>query len=383
MTPENDIHADNSEPSCYPDGSAGSSADRGRTTTGYPGALGLSLDGIAALMADLGQPSFRTKQFAEWLWGRGVNSYDEMTNLSADLRAKLAGRAPLVRAEIVDAQRSKDGTVKYLIEYGDGAMVETVGLPAADGRLTVCVSSQVGCAMGCTFCATGRLGLTRNLTGGEMAEQVRIVAREFGRRVTNVVVMGQGEPFANYEETLAALRILNSPTAFGIGARHITVSTSGLTSNIKRFGGEPEQFTLAISLHSAVQSTRDRIMPGMKNQLLSHLRAAVRAYVKESGRRPSLEYALVAGASDTDEEITALEEFARSVGAHVNLIPINPISGSSDQPTLPQKAREIAARLEIAGVPATVRTERGADIAAACGQLALTRREAESPSQPD
>lgn len=341
---------------------------------GYPGALGLSLKDIASLMNELGQPAFRTKQYTEWLWGRGVESYDEMTNLSTDLRAILTQRAPLIRGSIVESQRSKDGTVKYLIEYGDGAMVEAVGLPANDGRLTVCVSSQVGCAMGCTFCATGRLGLTRDLTGGEMAEQVRIVAKDFGSRVTNAVIMGQGEPFANYDQTLAALRILNSPLGFGIGARHITVSTAGLVAGITRFGGEPEQFTLAVSLHSAVQSTRDRIMPGMKNQLISRLRAAIRSYSKESGRRPSLEYALVAGMSDAPEELAALEEFARSVGAHVNLIPINPIAGSPDAPTPPDKTRDIAIQLELAGVPASVRAERGSDIAAACGQLALTRQ---------
>ena len=341
----------------------------------YHGALGLSLEGIGALMSELGQPAFRAKQLTQWLWEKGVESYDEMTNLSADLRAKLDSRAPLVRASIVEAQRSKDGTVKYLIEYGDGALVEAVGLPAADGRLTVCVSSQVGCALECTFCATGRLGLTRNLTGGEMAEQVRIVAKDFGKRVTNVVVMGQGEPFANYDQTLAALRIMNSPNGLGIGARHITVSTSGIVTSISRFGGEPEQFTLAVSLHSAVQATRDRIMPGLKNQLLSKLRSSIRTYSKESGRRPSLEYALVAGMSDTEDELAALEDFARSVGAHVNLIPINPIAGSSDKPTSPARAKEIAIQLELAGVPASVRTERGADIAAACGQLALTRRE--------
>lgn len=354
---------------------AGISPAEPTSPAGYPGVLGLSLDSITELMAELGQPAFRSKQFIEWLWGKGAESYDEMTNLSADLRAKLADRAPLVRASIVEAQRSKDGTVKYLIEYGDGALVETVGLPAGDGRLTVCVSSQVGCALGCTFCATGRLGFTRSLTGGEMAEQVRIVAKDFRKRVTNVVVMGQGEPFANYDETLAALRILNSPIAFGIGARHITVSTAGLVAGITRFGGEPEQFTLAVSLHSAVQASRDLIMPGMKNQLLSHLRAAIRSYSKESGRRPSLEYALVAGVSDTEAELAALEEYARSVGAHVNLIPINPIAGSGDVPTTAARAREIGILLELAGVPASVRSERGADISAACGQLALTRKE--------
>ena len=342
------------------------------------GIIDRSLPELEALVADLGEPRFRTKQLVEWLWKRGAASYDDMTNLSKAFRDKLAEVAPLERARIAEQQVSGDGTIKFLIEYVDGVLVEAVGLPSADGRLTVCMSTQAGCAMGCTFCATGQLGLTRNLTCGEMAEQVRLVGDTFGRRVTNVVAMGQGEPFANYDQTLAALRILNSPDAFGIGARHITVSTAGLLDGIRRFGTEPEQFTLAVSLHSAIQETRDRIMPGMRGQTLDGLRAAMLDYAASSGRRPSLEYALVAGASDTSGEVGALRRFARSVGAHVNLIPINAIPGSDAQPTDRFRARDIVEELEAAGIATSLRAERGADIAAACGQLALSRLERDS-----
>lgn len=342
-------------------------------SSAYPGVLGLSVDGVYELVERLGQPRFRGRQLVQWLWDKGVDSYDEMSNLSKLLQSQLSDAAPLVRARIAEKQRSSDGTVKYLVEYGDGALVEAVGLPSRDGRLTVCMSTQVGCAMGCTFCATGSLGLTRNLSCGEMVEQVRLVSRDFGKRVTNVVVMGQGEPFANYSATLDALRILNSADGFGIGARHITVSTSGLTEPIRWFGREPEQFTLAVSLHSAIQSTRDRIMPGLRAQTLGELKSAIRDYAGASGRRPSLEYALVAGQSDTEVELAALVEFARYVGGHVNLIPINPVAGSEDQPTSPARTKEVADSLERAGVAVSVRAERGSDIAAACGQLALTR----------
>lgn len=338
------------------------------------GIIDRSIPELEALVAELGEPRFRTKQLVEWLWKRGAGSYDDMTNLSKAFRDQLAAVAPLERAQIAEQQESADGTIKFLIEYADGVLVEAVGLPSTDGRLTVCMSTQAGCAMGCTFCATGQLGLTRNLSCGEMAEQVRLVGETFGRRVTNVVAMGQGEPFANYDQTLAALRILNAPDAFGIGARHITVSTAGLTEGIRRFGAEPEQFTLAVSLHSAIQETRDRIMPGMRGQKLDDLRAAMLDYAASSGRRPSLEYALVAGASDTSGEVGALRRFARSVGAHVNLIPINPVPGSDARPTDRFRARDIVEELEAAGIATSLRAERGADIAAACGQLALSRR---------
>ena len=193
----------------------------------------------------------------------GSSSWDEMTDLPSVLRTSLAERFPLTSLELQTLQKSQqDDTRKYLWALSDGVTVESVGLPT-DDRLTVCFSSQAGCAMGCTFCATGQGGLVRNLAPGEMVDQVRRIADDFGRRVTNAVAMGQGEPFANYDATLAALRIMNSPDGLGIGARHLTISTCGLTAGIRRLAQEPEQFTLAVSLHSAIQTTRDRLMPGL------------------------------------------------------------------------------------------------------------------------
>ncbi|MCL2525855.1 MAG: 23S rRNA (adenine(2503)-C(2))-methyltransferase RlmN [Coriobacteriia bacterium] len=331
------------------------------------------------LMSQLGQPSFRAKQLAAWLWGECVHSYDEMTNLPADLRARLTELAPLVRGSIIARQQSKDGTRKYLIEFADGVSVEAVGLPATDAskRLTVCISSQAGCAMGCSFCATGQGGLVRNLTPGELAEQVRIVAYDFELRASNVVVMGQGEPFRNYANTLAGLRIINAAPAdggLGIGARHITLSTAGIIKGIERLSHEPEQFTLAVSLHSAVQETRDRLMPGLASQPLDKLAVALADYFDRTQRRPSLEFAVIDGISATSSEIFALIDFAQKTQAHVNLIPLNSVeeleSNKGLKPASQLDTMHLANTLRSAGIKATVRRRRGADIAAACGQLA-------------
>jgi 23S rRNA (adenine2503-C2)-methyltransferase len=258
--------------------------------------------------------------------------------------------------------------VKYLLGLADGATVEAVGLPAGD-RLTVCFSTQAGCAMGCSFCATGIAGLTRDLGPGEMVDQVRLVTDDFGRRVTNAVAMGQGEPFANYGATLGALRFLNAAEDLGIGARHITVSTCGLVPGIQRFSEEPEQFTLAVSLHSAVQATRDRLMPGVRGMPLPALREALVAYAEKTGRRPSLEYALIAGVNDSPEQLSALVRFARNLLVHVNLIPVNPIAESGFARSTDERVTTFQRELHMSGIEASVRMERGADIDAACGQL--------------
>lgn len=331
--------------------------------------LAYTLPELATLMAELKQPRFRVKQLTEWLYKHNAPDYDQMTTFPAALREALSEAAPLHRATVIKKQVSSDGTRKYLIEFVDGTYVEAVGLHTRD-RLTACISSQAGCAMGCTFCATGAAGFGRNLYPGELAEQVRIISEDFSARVSNVVVMGQGEPFANYNATLAGLRILNSPDAFNIGARHITVSTCGLIEKINRFAEEPEQFVLAVSLHSAVQTTRNRIMPGVKGDTLADLKAALVRYNAKTSRRPSLEFALIEGVQTTEREITALTEFAHYTGAHVNLIPVNPIEGSSVVAPSGHRIAQIAEQLRAAGVNATIRTERGSDIAAACGQLA-------------
>jgi len=343
------------------------------------GIKGLARHQIADLVAELGQPSFRTGQIVRWLYARGVTSFEEMTDLPGDLRARLAERLPLSVPRLVDRQMSRlDGTRKYLFELGDGVAIETVGLPTSD-RLTVCFSTQAGCAMGCAFCATGASGLVRDLGPGEMVDQVRLVADDFGRRVTNAVAMGQGEPFANYAATLAGLRFMNSPEGLGIGARHLTVSTCGLIPGIDRFSREPEQFTLAVSLHSAVQRTRDRLMPGVRGMPLTALKTALVDYADRTGRRPSFEYALADGVNDTDAEIAALCDYCAGMLVHVNLIPMNPVDGSDLARSAEARAQVFARRLAEVGVEASVRAERGADIDAACGQLRQRRRDAEGP----
>lgn len=297
-----------------------------------------------------------------------------MTDLPAALRDRLEHEWRVGGAEVAERQVSCDGTRKYLVRFDDGAAVETVGLPAGD-RLTVCFSTQAGCGMGCRFCATGQGGLERNLAPGEIVDQVRMVAEDFGRRVSNAVGMGQGEPFANYDATLAALRLLGSKDGLGIGARHLTVSTCGLLPGIRRFAAEPEQYTLAVSLHSAVQPTRDELMPAMRSQPLKDLRTALMSYGRVTGRRPTLEFALIAGVNDTDDELEALIAFCRGMLCHVNLIPINPVSDTRFQRATAVRVQVFLQRLTSAGIEASIRAERGTDIAAACGQLSGGRRE--------
>jgi 23S rRNA (adenine2503-C2)-methyltransferase len=328
----------------------------------------LDLAGLGALVSELGQPGFRAKQLARWLYGRGVTSFDEMTDVPAAMRSSLRERFVIGVLALEAMQTSSDGTRKYLWRLADGVAVESVGIPAGD-RLTVCFSTQAGCAMGCTFCATGRDGLTRSLTSGEMADQVIAVGREFGVRVSNAVAMGQGEPFAAYDATLGALRVLNSPDGAGIGARHLTVSTCGLLPGIRRFSEEPGQFTLAVSLHSAIQKTRDSLMPGVKGYRLAELRLALAAYAEKTGRRPTLEYALIEGVNDTDRELAALVRFCSGLLVHVNLIPVNPVAGAGMARASAVRVRAFERALTLGGTEASVRTERGADIDAACGQL--------------
>ena len=338
------------------------------STTGKLDLRSMTHGQLQELMSELGQPAFRVKQIEEWFWRKSVSSLDEMSNLPKTLRHALQDRVTLDSAEEIARQLSADGSRKYLLRFPDGVSVECVGMPSK-GKLTACASSQAGCGIGCAFCATGMSGLTRSLSAGEIYEQVMHVRDDFGRRVTSVVLMGQGEPFANYTETLAALRRLNSPDGAGIGARHLTVSTCGIIPMIKRFANEPEQFTLAVSLHSAVQKTRDMLMPGVKKYSLIHLYDIMNEYVNKTGRRPSYEFALIRGVNDIDNEIAALCDFCRDNLAHVNLIMLNEVKGSKFQPSTNERAREFMRRLTSVGVEATIRDSRGSDIDAACGQL--------------
>ena len=323
---------------------------------------------LTALVQELGQPAFRVKQIESWLWEKGASSYDDMTNIPKAMRAALSEQYELQAPAQTAVQRSRDGSRKYLLTYADGTIVECVGMPSRQ-RLAVCASTQAGCGMGCAFCATGAAGLTRSLTAGEIYEQVLHVREDFGERVTSVVMMGQGEPFANYEATVGALRLLNSPKGLNIGARHLTVSTCGIIPMITRFSREPEQFTLAVSLHSAVQKTRDALMPGVRRYSLLRLYDAMGEYADRTGRRPTYEYALIKGINDTDEELAYLCDFCRDTLCHVNLIQLNEVPGSKFQPSSEARAHEFVRHLASVGVEATVRNSRGSDIDAACGQL--------------
>ncbi len=341
--------------------------------TGRADIASLDADGITRVIAALGQPTYRAKQLLSWLYGRVVAGFSEMTDLPYTLRADLARQWTLRVPELVEVQHSDDGTRKYLWLLADGAMVESVGIPA-DDRLTVCFSTQAGCGMGCTFCATGRGGFVRNLLPGEIVWQVALVGRHFGMRVSNAVAMGQGEPFNNYDATLSGLRLMNHPSGQGIGARHLTISTCGVIPGIQRFACEPEQFTLAVSLHSAVQATRDRIMPGVRRWPLTRLREVLIDYTDFTGRRPTLEYAVIEGTNDTAAEVDALVAFARGWMSHVNLIPVNPVPGSGAARPDHARVRAIASALKASGVETSIRVERGVDIDAACGQLSQKHR---------
>lgn len=324
-------------------------------------------------MKELGQPSFRAQQLTEWLYQRHASSYDEMTNLPAALRAALSERFPLTTPEIMNRQVSRDGTRKYLIEFDDGIRVETVAIPSRGGdRLTVCFSTQAGCAIGCAFCATGREGFARNLTPGEIVDQVLIAQDDMGKRVTNVVGMGQGEPFLNYDNTMAALRILNNKKGLEIGARHISVSTCGILPGIERFSEEPEQFTLAVSLHAAHQGVRDLLMPNVARFKLGNLKSALQEYIAKTNRRVTLEYIMIDGVNDADEDLKALQKFCANLLCHVNLIPINAIEGSVFQPSEPETINRWLNAIQKKGTEATLRDSRGSDIDGACGQLKNT-----------
>ena len=326
-----------------------------------------------ALVKELGQPSFRSKQLFEWLYEKGAQSYDEMTNLPAKFRQQLAEEHPLYNANVLEHAISNDGTHKLILQYHDGVCVETVGIPSRSGdRLTVCFSTQAGCPMACSFCATGKEGLARNLTPGEIVDQVLTVQRLMDRRVSNVVGMGQGEPFLNYDNVLAALRIMNHSKGLGIGARHICVSTCGIIPGINRFSQEPEQFTLAVSLHAAKQSTRLELMPKTSKFPLLKLKESLADYIAATNRRVTFEYIMIKNVNDTEEDLKELLSFCKGLLCHINLIPINAIPES---PYKPSNQATIQHWIEAAahhGIETTLRDSRGSDIAGACGQLKNT-----------
>jgi 23S rRNA (adenine2503-C2)-methyltransferase len=319
-----------------------------------------------------GQPSYRAGQVLSWLYERDALDFTELTNLPAGERAALAAAFRLPAPAQAREERSSDGTIKHLWRLADGELVESVLIPAADGRMTLCISSQAGCAMACTFCATGWSGYRRQLTAGEIVSQFRgsrRALREAGRgEISNVVFMGMGEPLMNRGPVMAALTLLNG--AYGLGARRITVSTVGIVPGILELAARPEQFRLAVSLHAPNSELRRQIVPIERKYPLPHLLGALREFEAAGGRRITFEYVMIQGVNDA---LSLAHELAALVGefqSHVNLIPYNPIPGNDWRPSSPTRLREFAAILEAKRVPVTVRTPRGRDIAAACGPLA-------------
>lgn len=336
--------------------------------TTKPNISELPFDDIVYQVERLGEPKFRAKQIYEWLFKRGANSFEDMDNLPKTLRAKLNDALTLTQITAQSSVASHDGSKKYLLEYADGTSVECVGMPHKN-KLSVCVSTQAGCRMGCAFCATGQAGFTRSLTASEIYKQVLFVAKDFDMRVTNVVFMGQGEPFCNYQACLTCMKMLNDPSLLNIGARHITVSTCGIVPMIYKFAQVEEQFTLAISLHSATQATRDLLMPGVKKYSLSALHEALSTYTANTGRRPTYEYTLIQGINDTQSELEALIAFCKDTLCHVNLIRFNEIANTKFKPSSQEKAEWFMRKLQENGIEATIRNSRGNDIDGACGQL--------------
>ena len=368
--------------------------------------LNLSRDELRAMLSQWDQPGYRADQLWSWLYVNPAASPDEMTNLPQSLRLRLANETRIGGLTPVAQQRSSDGkTVKWLFELSpvpqvgrrkkrprvqtrgrntsDKAQIETV-LMHYRRRRTACISSQAGCGLGCTFCATGQMGLQRNLTAGEIVAQVLFVARELARQdatLTNVVLMGMGEPLANYDATLTAIRRLIDPDGFNLGQRHITLSTVGLIPGIERFSREGLQVNLAVSLHAATDELRDALVPINRRYPLDRLMAACHDYVTRTRRRISFEWALIGGVNDSPDQARALAERVRglhgpSTGSrlyHVNLIPLNPTANYPGAPTSPAQLDAFRAELDRHGVPNTVRMRRGIDIQAGCGQLRQRR----------
>lgn len=333
---------------------------------------GLDLSEIETFVKSLGLPAFRGRQIHSWIYDKYSNDFNEMTDLSVTVREALGDQAKVPLLEIKHLQVSKDGTRKYLFALPDGQLIESVLMRFADRKsITACVSSQVGCAVGCTFCATGYLGFKRNLTSQEIVDQIMSMQRESKLRIGNVVFMGQGEPLLNCEEVIKAIyTIINSVK---IGGRHITVSTSGIVPGIKRLAKEHLPITLALSLHAPDPETRRQIVPITKKYPLSELIPAFREYEEETGRRLTIEYVLLAGVTDSAEQAKGLADMVRDLHCNVNLIPFNPIKDKTgyslyDRPT--RQAQERFKKIvERSGRTVTIRLERGTDIDAACGQL--------------
>lgn len=347
----------------------------------------LSRSQLKSLLDGLGEPDFRVQQIWEGLYRKYWNSADEFSSLPKGLRQALS---ELINFHVLDSKstlRSSDGeTIKTAFTLHDGSIIETVlmkydpveitgqseHIPHGKRRRTICLSTQVGCAMGCVFCATGQMGFIRNLSSGEIIAQLMYFARylnNIGDAVTNVVLMGMGEPFHNYKNTMEAIDRLNDPSGYNFGARRFTISTVGVIPGIKRFASEKRQVNLAISLHASEDSLRSSMLPINRKYGIDALLKACRDYTLESGRRITFEWALINGVNDTEDQAKLLARKLNGLLCHVNAIPLNPIKGYQGEATTKQRAIKFKGILDDAGIPCTIRLRRGIDIQAGCGQL--------------
>lgn len=330
--------------------------------------LEMTVEDLAGELAAAGAPAYRARQVAGWVWQKGVYDLARMTDLPAGLRDALAQRLAVLTGRAERRSEAPDGVAKLLLGWPDGTSVETVLIPA-DRRRTACISTQVGCGMGCAFCASGLGGVERDLSAGEIVEQVLQLQVAVGERVTHVVVMGMGEPLANYDATVAAVRALIDPARGGLSARHVTVSTVGLPARIRRLAEEDIPLTLAISLHAANDGLRRRLIPAAKGTSIAELVAAGQEFFRRRGREVTLEYVLLAGVNDADTHADELADVAGALRCNVNLIRYNPVVGLPFH--RPAEARVLAFRdrLRRRGVNVQVRASRGIEAEAACGQL--------------
>lgn len=325
---------------------------------------------LEAFLQDMGEPKYRAKQIFSWL-SRGVRDFCEMRNIPKSLQEKLAAEAHICAPELLRAQTdAADGTAKYLWGLSDGSAVETVVM-RHDYGITVCLSTQAGCRMGCAFCASTIGGLVRNLTPGEMLDEVIFSAREYGGEISHIVLMGVGEPLDNYENVLKFLRLVNCPEGLNIGMRHITLSTCGLTEKIDDLAKEKLQLTLAISLHAPDDETRTRLMPANRGRGVGEILRCCRDYFAATGRRVTFEYAMIDGVNDSPEQAEALADLARKAKAHINLIPLNYVTERANdlKPSPIERRKKFCAVLEQKGANFTLRRSLGRNIDSACGQL--------------
>jgi len=319
-------------------------------------------------LAEMGEPAYRAKQVFKWLW-RGVGSFDEMTDISKTLREKLDGRFYITRPEILRKQISRrDGTVKYLWGLRDGASVESVLMRYEHGN-TICISTEVGCRMGCAFCASTIGGLVRRLEPSEMLDQIMFAELDSGLRISNIVMMGIGEPLDNFDNVIRFLRLVNEPEGLCIGMRHISPSTCGLAEKVDKLAEYNLQLTLSVSLHAPDDETRSGIMPVNRVYGVDRLLESCRSYFEKTGRRISFEYAMIDGVNDTVRHAQLLARKLRGAGSHVNLIRLNDVEESPLRPSTPENMKRFIEVLEKQGVNVTVRRRLGADIDASCGQL--------------